>query len=457
MTKRLVVIGGDAAGMSAASQARRRAGDDLEVVVLERGRFTSYSACGIPYWVAGDVTGPEALVARTPEEHRRRGIDVRLGVEATALDLDAGRVETRDVQDGRAGRVEYDELLIATGAVPLRPPVPGVDALGVHGVQTLDDGCALLDRLESESAGEHRAVVVGAGYIGIEMAEAMLRRGYTVTVVDRLPEPMATLDPDMGRLVHKAMEGMGIQVVTGTSVDGFDTDRSGNVRAVFAGGSTFPADLVVLGAGVRPHSELAQAAGMPTGRSGGIRVDETMAIGGRTSGLWAAGDCVESFDRVSRSFVHVPLGTHANKQGRVAGINIAGGDASFPGIVRTAVSKVCDLEVGRTGLLEREADDAGLDYVTATVESTTRAGYFPGTRPLTVKMLAERGSGRLLGAQIVGREGAAKRIDVCALALWNGMTVGELAMTDLSYAPPFSPVWDPVLITARKAAEALGH
>lgn len=449
MGERLLVIGGDAAGMSAASQAKRLRGDDLEVIAVERGRFTSYSACGIPYWVAGDVTDREKLVARSPEKHRQNGIDVRMGTEAVAIDVAARKVEVR--HDGTSERLGFDQLLIATGATPLRPPVPGVDAPGVYGVQTLADGEALLDRLEDSP---RRAVVVGAGYIGIEMAEALVRRKLTVTVIDRAEQPMTTLDPDLGKLVHEAMEGMGIDMVTDTPVDAFETSSAGEVRAVVAGGTTYEADLVVLGAGVRPNSALAASAGLPLGASKAIRVDERQVVRDH-EGIWSAGDCVESYDRVSGRYVHVPLGTHANKQGRVAGTNLGGGQAKFPGIVRTAVSKVCDLEVGRTGLLEAEAREAGLAYETVTVESTTRAGYFPGTQPITVKLIAERGSGRLLGAQIVGREGSAKRIDICAMALWNAMTVADLAMVDLSYAPPFSPVWDPVLIAARKAADAV--
>ena len=319
-------------------------------------------------------------------------------------------------------------------------------------MQTLDDGADLIDRLEEDDP--KRAVIVGGGYIGIEMAEAMTLRGLDVVVIDKAPEPMSTLDPDLGRQVHEAMEGMGIDVETDTPVEGFEAGDDGAVRAVVAGGRTYPADIVVLGIGVRPATSLARDAGLPSGEHGGLRVDDRMRVE-RQDGIWAAGDCVECFDRVARTSVHVPLGTHANKQGRVLGTNLGGGDAIFPGVVRTAISKVCDLEVARTGLREKDAQRAGLDYVSATTESTTRAGYFPGAKPMTVKVLAEKPGGRLLGAQIVGREGSAKRIDVLALALWTELTVSELALVDLSYAPPFSPVWDPVLIAARKAADML--
>jgi NADPH-dependent 2,4-dienoyl-CoA reductase/sulfur reductase-like enzyme len=211
--------------------------------------------------------------------------------------------------------------------------------------------------------------------------------------------------------------------------------------------------VVVLGLGVRPDTRLAAAAGVPVGESGGIQVDRRMHT--PVDGVWAAGDCVESLHRLSGRRVVVALGTHANKQGRVAGINIGGGYATFPGVIGTAVTKVCDLEVARTGLSEREATEAGFRFVTASVDSTTRAGYFPGAKPIRVKIIAERRTGRMLGAQIVGREGAAKRIDVLATAIWNDMTASDMLSVDLSYAPPFAPVWDPVLIAARKAFEAV--
>ena len=455
MAERVVVIGGDAGGMSAASQALRTAkkhGRTLDIVVLERGHWTSYSACGIPYWTAGIVDGPDELVARTPEEHRKRGIDVRMRTEAVRIDIDRRAVDVVEQESGKRGKVEFDQLVIATGAEPIRPDVPGVDSSGIHGVQTLDDGAALLDRLETDDP--KRAVIVGGGYIGIEMAEAMVHRGLDVTVIDKAAEPMSSLDPDLGRQVHEAMEGMGIEVETDTPVEGFAAGDNGAVQAVVAGGRAYPADIVVLGIGVQPATSLSKQAGLPIGEHGGLRVDDRLQVEGHDA-TWAAGDCVESFDRVARALAHVPLGTHANKQGRVLGTNLAGGEAVFAGVVRTAISKVCDLEVARTGMREKDARRAGLDFVTATIESTTRAGYFPGAQPMTVKVLAEKPDGRLLGAQIVGRKGSAKRIDVLALALWTGQTVGELSQVDLSYAPPFSPVWDPVLIAARKAADML--
>lgn len=452
--ERLVVVGGDAAGMAAASQARRlRKPGELAITAFERGHFTSYSACGIPYWVGGAVDGPDALIARTAEEHRARDIDLRMRTEVTELDLDRGRVRTRELDNGgRESWTGFDKLVLATGARPLRPDLPGIDAPGVHGVQTLDDGRALLDTLDASSG--RRAVVVGAGYIGVEMAEALIRRGYAVTVLERSDQPMSTLDPDMGALVHEAMCGMGIETVRGTTVTGVLTDTGGRARAVTTEDAEYPADVVVLGMGVRPETTLAAAAGLPLGESGGLLTDLAMRVRGQDH-LWAGGDCVEVLDLVSGRTRHIALGTHANKHGQVIGANVGGGYATFPGVVGTAVSKVCDLEIARTGLLERQAHTAGLRFVTVTVEATNRAGYYPGARPMHVKMLAERRTGRLLGVQIVGREGAGKRVDIAAVALTAGMTVERMTALDLGYAPPFSPVWDPVLVAARKAAGAV--
>jgi NADPH-dependent 2,4-dienoyl-CoA reductase/sulfur reductase-like enzyme len=435
--------------MTAATQARKRRAD-LEIVALEKGRWTSYSACGIPYVVGGTVDSLETLVVRRPEDLRSQtNIDARVQHEATAIDLDKREVEVRDHVENRTYRLGFDVLHIGTGAKPLRPDLPGIDDEHIHGVQTLEDGAHLLDHVGGGTpAGGGRAVVVGGGYIGLEMAEAFLSRGWKqVTVVEKSAEVMGTLDPDMGALVSQGMRDEGIDVRCGTQVTGFEPG------VVHTDAGPIEHDLVVLGLGVVPNAKLATDAGLETGARGAIKVDRSQ----RTSadGVWAAGDCCLSFHRVSETWVHIALGTVANKQGRVAGINIGGGYATFPGVVGTAMTKLCSLEVARTGLNEREARQAGFDYEAVTIESTTRAGYYPGAGQITVKLLAERRSGRVLGAQLVGLEGAAKRVDVLAAVLTARMTVEEMTALDLSYAPPFAPVWDPVLVAARKAAERL--
>jgi NADPH-dependent 2,4-dienoyl-CoA reductase/sulfur reductase-like enzyme len=445
--ERLLVIGGDAGGMAAASQARRLRGD-LEIVALEKGSWTSYSACGIPYLIGGEIGSVEDLVSRAPQVFRNQfRIDVRLRQEAMAIDLDRRLVEVRDHDRARTFRLGFDQLMIGTGARPYRPDLPGIDSGHVHGVQTLDDAAHLL--AHAERSRDQRVVVVGAGYIGLELAEAFKRRGAEVTVVERGPECMRTLDPDMGALISKAMLAHDIEVRLDTATLGFSDGL------VHTDEGDLEADIVVLGLGVVPNAELAAEAGVALGARGAIAVDRRQHT--NVAGVWAAGDCCESTHLVSGRKVHVALGTVANKQSRVAGTNIGGGYATFPGVVGTAITKVCATEASRTGLTELEAERDGFGFHAVKVESTTTAGYLDEAEDLTVKVVAERRSGRLLGAQIVGGPGSAKRIDVFATALHAGMTVEQMTHLDLGYAPPFSPVWDPVLIAARKAAEAVAQ
>jgi NADPH-dependent 2,4-dienoyl-CoA reductase/sulfur reductase-like enzyme len=297
-----------------------------------------------------------------------------------------------------------------------------------------------------------QAVVVGGGYIGLEMAEALIRQKLKVSLVQRSSQVMGTLDPDMGALVSKALKDVGVTLYLSERLEGFETS-CGRVTGVVTDLRTLPADLVILGMGVRPNSELAGKAGVSLGEKDAIKVDNRMRT--ETENIWAAGDCVATLNRITGKPTYVALGTVANKQGVVAGMNLAGGDSQFPGVVGTAVSKICKVEVARSGLQEKELKALGYEYAVATIDAKTRAGYFPGAGPITVKLLGEKNSGRLLGAQIVGMEGAAKRIDTIATALTARMTVKDLVDLDLSYAPPFSPVWDPVQIAARKLIKTL--
>ena len=438
--------------MSAASTVKRSLGDEIEVIVFERGHWTSYSACGIPYWVAGQVAGPDALVARSPEEHRKRGIDVRTLTEVVELDISAQTVTARG-QDGVEHTTHYDDLLLATGAEPIRPRLPGIDAEGIYGVQDLEDGMRVIDAFADSPV---RAAIVGSGYIGLEMAEACVERGVKATVIDQAPQPLPMLDTELGGRVHAAMTGLGIETMTNTPVRGFTADDSGHVTGVRTDTETVPADLVVLGIGVKARSALAADAGLPTGVKDGIVVGADQRVVGHGN-VWAAGDCALSRHRLTGELVHIALGTHANKQGWVAARNIAGADAEFAGVLGTAITKICALEIALTGLNADAAAHSGRDAVRVSIETTTTASYYPSAEKMTVVMLAERGSRRILGAQIVGGDGAAKRIDTVATALWNDMTVDDLIQCDLAYAPPFSSVWDPVQQAARVAATKLGH
>jgi len=439
VARRLAVIGGDAGGMSAATQARRL-DPSLEIVAFERTEWTSYSACGIPYVVSGEVDEVEQLIVRTPQEHRDQShIDMRMRHEVMGIDLPAGRVEVRDHVRGRTIQVPFDLLLLGMGARPIRPDLPGIGLPLVHGVQTLHDARVLLQYAETSRCSD--VVVVGGGYIGLELAEAFVTRDANVTVVEGLPHVMSTLDGDMAAPIEDAMRKLDIDLRLNTQVVGFEDD------AVLTSDGRIPADLVILGIGVEPNSELARDAGIELGVHRSVHVDRQQ----RTSApnVWAAGDCAESFHLLSRQPVYIALGTLANRQGRVAGINIGGGYASFPGVLGTAMTRICGTEISRTGLNEREAREAGFEFVAGVVDSTTSASYFDDAPEITVKLLAERGSGRVIGAQIVGGRGAAKRIDVVAAAITGGMDVHQLVDLDFGYAPPMSSLWDPIAAAAR--------
>src|SRR3712207_885015 len=441
---RLLVVGGDAAGMSAAAAARRlRGAPDLAITVLEQGPEVSYSACGIPYWVGDVVEDRDELIARTPREFAARDIEVRTGTRAEELDLDAGTVRTSTGET-----LGFDRLVVATGGRPLRPDVPGLDARGVHGVHRMADGADIRAAL---AAGARRAVVLGGGYIGLEMADVLHARGLSVTVVLADPLPMGLLDADMGERVCKALGDMGLDVQTEQPVREIEADADGVARAVRTDAGSYPSDLVVLGLGMGPEVALARDAGLRLGPTGAIDVDRTQRSRSHPE-VFAAGDCSQTFSRITGEATHIALGTHANKQGRVAGSVIGGRAARFAGVLGTAVTRIADLEVGRTGLSSADAARSGFDVRAEVIEGTTKAGYFPGAEQMTVKVLSERGSGLLVGAQILGGPGSAKRIDVLATAIWAGMTAEELAGSDLSYAPPFSPTYDPVLVAARVAS-----
>jgi len=444
MADRLIVVGGDAAGMAAAMQARRRQ-PYLEIVALEKGAWTSYSACGIPYLVAGDVSSLEQLVVRSPQEFREKHrIDVRLQHEVVAIDHGARRLDVRDQLRQRTIQLDYDRLHFAAGARPTRPDLPGISLDHVKGVQTLDDAKALLEHARTSQC--QSVVVVGGGYIGLEMAEAFVRWGALVTLVEGSDQLMRTLDLDMASRLLGPMRGMGIDVRLQTRVAGFEPGH-----VLLADGGRLPADLVVLGLGVTPNSELLADAGADTGPHDALVVDRRQRT--TLDDVYAAGDCCQSINIVSGRPTYVALGTVANKQGRVAGINLGGGYATFAGVAGTAITKVCGYGVARTGLTEGEAAAEGFGAVSITVDSTTTAGYMPDAEPLTLKLVAECGTGRLLGAQIVGGAGGAKRIDTVATALHARMVVSDLIDLDLAYAPPFGGVWDPIATAARVLAD----
>ncbi|MFI5436376.1 FAD-dependent oxidoreductase [Rhodococcus baikonurensis] len=476
--EKILVIGADAAGMSAAHQILREAEKrqrHVHVAALEKMPFTSYSACGIPYWVAGDVDQVDSLVARTPERHRTMGVDLRTGLTAVKLDTGARTVTAR-TETGNYEDVQYDQLVIATGGRPVMPEWvgPGDGALhgGVAAVKDLNDGRQWIDHLTREfpnrnsiarpvnssdsAACKGTVVVIGGSYIGLEMAEAAMRRGFAVTLLTR-STVMSSLDADMSVRISKGLNEAGVHVVEQATVDGIDIDDDGWVTAVRTrDGAVFPCELVVVAMGVRPSVDFAREAGLAIGRRGGLTPDSTGAI---APGIWAAGDCCESLHRISENLVYSPLGTHANKQGRIVGTNVMGGQARFGGVLGTSITRFVHenvhLEVSRTGLSTTESLSAGFDVVSKTTEGRTASGYMPEASPIAVKILADRGTRRLLGGQIVGGRSSAKRIDTIAAALWNEASVDDLAAVDLSYAPPFATVWEIVQLAARRLADSM--
>ncbi|MCL7453251.1 MAG: FAD-dependent oxidoreductase [Anaerolineae bacterium] len=446
MTLRLIAIGGVAAGMSAAAKAKRT-DRDLEVVVYERSGHISYAACGMPYLIAGDIRAPDALVQRTPAQMARQGVQVHIRHEVTAIDPQAGSVTVRDLETGQESQQHYDRLVIATGARPAEPDVPGRSLPGILGLRTLESGLAVQRYLAEHKP--QRAIVLGGGYIGVEMAESLRRRGLQVTMVIRSGQVLrTTLDDDLREVVCAELARHGVEIVTDTPTAFEGHDR---VESMTTADGRLPCDLVLLGLGARPNVALAQAAGVTIGPAGGIATDDRMQT--NLPGIYAAGDCAEALHRVTGLPAYIPLGSTANKQGRVAGTNAAGGDATFAGVVGTMTVRCFDLAVSSTGLTAAEASLLGYDVEETSITAKDIAHYFPGANDMHVRLVIEAGSGRLLGGQIVGAPTVAKRIDTLATALHSRMSVDDLQQLDLAYAPPFAPAWDPILVAANVAAK----
>lgn len=464
---RMLVIGADAAGMSAASQALRAAasaGRDLTVRVLEATSHTSYSACGLPYLVAGDVDDPGQLVARTAEEHRAAGIDLRLGTRAVAVDL-ASRTVTAHGPQG-VEEFGYDELVLATGAEPVVPAwardADGGLLPGIAPVKTLDDAAWWLDRMPTSGA-DHvpgPVAVLGGGYIGVEMVEAALYRGREVHLLTR-SRVMSGFEPELSTMVEDGMRAAGVEVVLGAEVTGLRRDGDEWVLTHTAGETRCA--LVVLALGVRPRTELVadQLPAELVGRSGGLRPDRHGHV---VEGLWAAGDCVEVRHRVTGDWAFLPLGTHANKHGRALGdtLGAKAGRLGFDGALGTAITRFkapgpdgVHLEIARTGTSTAQATRLGLDVLGLSTSGSTASGYMPEAEPITAHVVAERGTRRLLGVEVVGGPGAGKRVDAAAAVLWAGGTVDDLAWMDLAYAPPVATAWEFLQVAARRVAERL--
>jgi NADPH-dependent 2,4-dienoyl-CoA reductase/sulfur reductase-like enzyme len=439
---RLLVIGGSDAGIAAALRAREL-DPSVEATVVVADAFPNFSICGLPYYLSGDVPDWRDLAHRTTADLEQAGIELLLDHTAQAVDP-AGKQVAVTTSDGGGRQLGYDQLVIGTGAVPVRPPIDGLDLPGVHVLHTIADTFALHQALTS---GARSAIIVGGGYIGLEMAEAFTARGLEVTLVEQAPAVMPTVDLELGRLLGEELVRHGVQVVNDVAIKAIHQETGG---LVVAGEPDFSAsaDLVLVVVGVRPDTDLAIAAGAQTGVRGAIRVDRHMRT--NLPDVLAAGDCVETWHRLLEQPAYLPLGTTAHKQGRVAGETAVGGDREFAGSLGTQVVKVFELAVARTGLRDPEAADAGFHPLTIGSVQYDHKAYYPGAHQLHLRITGDRQTGQLLGAQLVGHHDAevAKRIDIPAGALFHHMTVDGLNDLDLSYTPPFGSPWDAIQLAA---------
>jgi NADPH-dependent 2,4-dienoyl-CoA reductase/sulfur reductase-like enzyme/rhodanese-related sulfurtransferase len=438
--KSIVIIGGTACGPKAAARARR-VDPQARITLVEQDRALSVATCGFPYYVGGVIPDDRNLILRNPAYFKAvMDIDAVTGTRATGIDRQAHTVKLTDVDTGRTATMAYDKLVLATGAKSIKPKLPGVDLPGVFNFWKLNEAIAVHRWVAGLK--EKKAVIVGAGLIGMEMAEALAVQGLEVTVVEALDRLLpAFLDYEMSAYVARHLPE-GVRMLTGQRVSGFEAGTDGRVARVLTGQGAVEAGLVVLALGVKPNTELAAGAGLEIGASGGIAVNEYLQTS--DPDIYAGGDCVENLNRLTGKKVLLPLGSTANKHGHVIGSNVAGLKETFPGILSTAVAKIFDCNAGRTGLGEAQAKELGYEVVTCLAPNNDHAGYYPGAKEIVIKLVADARTGKLLGGQVVGPGEVAKRVDVLATALTFGATVEDIANLDLGYAPPFNSASDPV-------------
>ena len=435
---KVVIVGGVAGGATCAARLRRL-DEQAEIIVFERSGYVSYANCGLPYYIGGDITDREELTLQTPESFRRRfRVDVRVRHEVTAVDTAAKEVTVQNLDTGETFREPYDKLLLSPGARPVKPDIPGVDDPLVFTLRTVEDTFRIYDYVTRRAP--KTAVISGGGFIGLEMAENLIHRGIHVTLLQRPDQVMRPLDRDMAALLHARLRKAGVDLRLGCAATAFAS--RGDQIAVTVPGETLTADMVILAIGVQPDSKLAVEAGLEVNKRGAIVVSDRMETSAQD--VYAVGDAVEITNFVSGRRVTVPLAGPANKQGRIAADNIAGGDSRYKGAQGSSVLKLFDMTAAVTGLNESAIQAAGLTYDKVVITSSSHAAYYPGAKSMVVKVLFETPSGRILGGQIVGYGGVDKRIDVLATAIRAGMTAFDLTELDLSYAPPYSSAKDPV-------------
>ncbi len=442
---KIMIIGGVAAGMSAASKIKR-IDSGIEVKVYEKGGFLSYGACGLPYYVGGFNEDHRRMIARTRDAFTKMGVETFLFHEVLSVDAAKKQVLVKDLKGGREFTDTYDKLLIASGASAIVPPFPGRELMGVHVLKTMEDGIFLKEYVRLPKL--QNVVIVGGGYIGIECAEAFLNLGKNVRVIEAAPRILTTFDEEMAVLAQEELVRNGVQLHVGEKVEEFSGDGL-YVKNVKTDRGSYEADLVIIAAGVRPNTEFLRGTGIEMGKNGALVVDREM----RTSvpEIYGAGDCVLVYNEVLKENSFQALGTVANKCGRIAGANMAGDHQQFQGALGSAAIKVCGLELGRTGMGEADARRLLKDYKTLVISAYDHPAYYPDQTPITIKLIYENGTRKLLGAQTCGQKGAVLRADVFAVAIHCGMTTKDLGMTDLIYAPPFAGVWDAIQIACNAA------
>jgi NADPH-dependent 2,4-dienoyl-CoA reductase/sulfur reductase-like enzyme len=439
MSEKLVIIGGVAAGTSAAAKARR-VNPDLDITLYTDDEYISYAGCGLPYFIGGKIASREKLLARSVADFAAQNIRVKTLMRAEEINPETEKVVIRNLQTQLIFEDNYDRLIITTGARPIVPPLERNNLDGIFTLRTIHDSLRIKAFLSQHRP--QKAVVIGGGYIGLEMVENLIEYGCQITLIEKASHIVPNMDADMAQILTQYLESRGVEIRTGETITGFRGNKS--VTGIYTDKGEIRADFVLLSIGVQPNSEIAAAAGIERGIKNAIRVNAKMET--NKMNIYAAGDCATTSHIVSEKDVYIPMGTTANKQGRVAGENAGGGNASFNGVLGTGIARVMEMEISRTGLCESECQALGINYISRRIKSRTAAHYCPVSGEIHLKLIVNQSNNRLIGAQIVGFAGAAMRIDMLATAITVGATVEDLIDMDLAYSPPFSPVWDPVLI-----------
>ena len=450
LNMKIAIIGGVAAGTSAAAKASRE-NEDAEIVIFEKGEDISYAGCGLPYYISDVIQNRDKLVINTPEEFANKyGVDVKNKHEVLAINPDKKSLRYKDLESGQKGVYKYDKLIITTGASPVIPPITGIELNNILPLRTVDDADLIKDKI-SDKDNSH-VTVVGAGLIGLEMTEALREAGLEVTIIEKLPAVLPLIANDMSKIIQKHLLDKGVELILDDGVDKFVGNDKVN-KVITESGKKINTDLVLMSIGVKPNVSLAKKAGLEIGDTGAIAVNKRMETS--IKDIYSAGDCVETRHILSDEFVWVPLASTANKQGRIVGINVTGGQEEHKGILGTAITKVFDLTVATSGLSTVEAENNGFTPVTVIIKGANHPHYYPDQEKINIKGVFDRESGRILGATVIGGEGADKRIDVLITAISNGMTADELFQLDLAYAPPYSTPKDVVNVLGMVAKKKL--